>query len=43
VKLYIKKKQEDKIPFGVDKDLGGDNEENTNWMERCKKGVKINP
>jgi c-di-AMP phosphodiesterase-like protein len=26
-------------PYGVDKDLGGDNEENVSWMENCVRKV----
>lgn len=27
------------MPYGVDKKLGGDNEENDSWMERCVSGI----
>jgi hypothetical protein len=27
------------MPYGVDKQLGGDNKDNESWMERCVKGV----
>jgi len=27
------------MPYGVDKDEGGDSKENTAWMERCVKRV----
>lgn len=27
------------MPYGVDKKLGGDNEENTKWMEGCVESV----
>lgn len=27
------------MPYGVDKKLGGDSKENTNWMEKCVNSV----
>ena len=27
------------MPYGVDKDIGGDNKDNTQWMEQCVKKV----
>jgi len=27
------------MPYGVDKDIGGDSKENTQWMEKCVKKV----
>lgn len=27
------------MPYGVDKDMGGDNEGNTKWMEDCVSGI----
>lgn len=27
------------MPYGVDKDLGGDNEKNDKWMEKCVDSV----
>ena len=27
------------MPYGVDKDIGGDSEENTGWMEKCVQKV----
>lgn len=27
------------MPYGIDKDIGGDNESNTQFMERCVKRV----
>ena len=27
------------MPYGIDKDLGGDSERNVKWMESCVKSV----
>lgn len=27
------------MPYGIDKDIGGDSPENVKWMERCVKRV----
>jgi ribosomal protein S7 len=32
-------KRRDKMPYGVDKDIGGDSPENDKWMENCVKKV----